>query len=236
MGQMTLRAQPPGLYSEGMNVDPARMVEQWIQESQREGHLHSQGRFTLDPGGAEQAGLQQLRLCDVPLLMLAGAVEGGSRFFRLSAERDISLTWQGQLGPSGDLAISLLRQAGVDAAVRPHTLLLPPFFEDLMDPLRARGGHAPLQFVWGHRVVSRPSGGSKMVLKASRRPRLILVDRGVDFELNGGFAGLDVVAWVEPIPGAPWPRKLLAGPALETQLVRIARGLRDAKQTYSLSR
>ena len=213
-----------------MASDPAGLVQEWLDGVQDDGLLHSRGRFTIDPQGAqEMAGLARLQLCDVPLLLLAGAVEGGSRYFRLHGADNVRLSWEGAAGPSGGIAHSLLVAAGVDFGCDQNGFELPPFFADLLGPLLERGRHAPLKLVWGNRLVHEGTPGPRMIVTPMPGPgRLTLVDRGVDFLFPAAFPNLDVVAWVFRLPGAPWPRHWLWSSALREELVRVARALQKS--------
>lgn len=209
-----------------MRSDPAGLVQEWLDTTQSDGLLHSRGRFTVDPICAGQAGLSALRLCDVPLLVLAGAVEGGSRYFRVHGSNNVRMSWEGEAGPSGGLAHSLLVAAQVDFSWDQHGFDLPPAFTDYLDPLFERGRHAPLKFVWGNRILSEGSAGPRiLVTPALGSGRLTLVDRGIDFVFPAAFPDFEIVAWVGKLSGAPWPRQLLWTSALKHELHRIANAL-----------
>lgn len=203
-------------------------MQDWLEGSESYGLLHSRGRFTIDTTSAQTlAGLPALEMHDVPLLLLAGAVEGGSRYFRIHGSENVRLSWEGSPGPSSELARSLLAAARVDFDWEEQRgLELPPVFADYLSPLAERGRHAPLKLVWGDRLIAQGSEGSRLLVSRCRGSgRLTLVDRGIDFPFPAAFAGLDILAWVEPLPGAPWPRQLLWGPRLAHQLGRIAQAL-----------
>jgi hypothetical protein len=213
-----------------VSSDPARLVQEWLETNCSQGFLHSRGRFTIDQEAAQALGnLAKLRLSDVPLLLLAGAVEGGSRYFRIHGRQNLRFSWEGMAGPCGEVALSLLRAARIDLCWEQHGCELPSGFRDYLEPLAQRSRHAPLSLIWGDRVLTqRASGGSRMVVRSARGGQLTLVDRGLDFTFPAAFPGLDIVAWVEPLPGAPWPRQLLWSPRLESQIVRIAQALKTA--------
>ena len=213
-----------------MASDPAGLVQEWLDAVQGDGLLHSRGRFTIDPESAqEMAGLVELQLCDVPLLLLAGAVEGGSRYFRVHGADNVRISWEGSAGPSGGVAHSLLVAAGVDFHCDQAGFELPPAFADFLDPLLERGRHAPLKLVWGNRLLQDGESGSRiMVTSRPGSGRLTLVDRGVDFLFPAAFPDLDIVAWVSRLPGAPWPRHLLWSLALRKELGRIGRALQES--------
>jgi hypothetical protein len=202
------------------------MMQDWLQQSQSEGILHSQGRFSLDPDSAESlAGIARLTASDIPLLLLAGAVQAGSSYFRVYGRENLRLSWEGPTGPCGQMAHSLLTSGRIDFRWERDGLELPPAFWEYLDPLSRRCQHAPLDLIWGHRCISRAASGHRMVVTPKQSGRLLLVDRGVDFIFPAAFRGLDIVAWVDPLPGAPWPRRLLWSEALRHQLSRIARAL-----------
>lgn len=215
-----------------------RLVQEWLEKNRSQGLLHSRGRFTIDRDAAQQWGnVDKLALSDVPLLLLAGAVEGGSRFFRVHGRQNLRLSWEGPAGPSAQVAHSLLCAARIDSLWDQQGFELPPGFRDYLDPLAQRGRHAPLTLIWGDRVVAEgaPEGSRMLVRQARGRDgRLTLVDRGLDFAFPAAFASLDIVAWVDPLPGSPWPRKLLWSKQLETQIVRIARALQQRRQVTTL--
>jgi hypothetical protein len=237
LGHLTLISQAALTYIRVVNSDPARLVQDWIEQTQAEGILHSRGRFTVDPNGAaDLGGLARLRLSDVPLLLLAGAVEGGSRYFRVHGERNLRLSWEGPAGSCGEMAHSLLVAAQVDFRWNDAGFELPCGFSDYLGPLWQRGRHAPLKLVLGRRLISGDTAGPKMRISPRREGRLILVDRGIDFTFPAAFPGLDIVAWVEPLPGCPWPRQLIWSEQLRSQIVRIARALRDVPGAVAMPR
>lgn len=192
-------------------------LDQWL-EAELLGQLAYPGTFTVDALGADRHGFSQLDSTDVPLLVLAGAVEANSRYFRVHGGRDVVLSWEGSLGPSGLLAYSLLENFQVDISVESERLVLPPLFWDLLTPLRRRWHNAPLQRIWGNKELQSGTPRNTMSVSPSRESRLVLVDRGIDFELPTAFPGLEVTAWVGPLPGAPWPTQLAWSPALRTAL------------------
>lgn len=212
---------------ESVESDPAQLLQEWLQESRGEGRLDSRGRFTMEQGAAGRlAQIARLTLSDVPLLLLAAAVESGSRYFRVHGERNLRFSWEEPAGPSGEVAHLLLRQTGVDVGWDQRGLELPSGFRDYLGPLWDRGQHAPLTLVWGNQALGQgATSGGRMLVRRASVGRLTLVDRGIDFGFPAAFPGLDIVAWVDPLPGWPWPRRLVWSPKLKTQLARIARGV-----------
>ena len=142
---------------------------------------------------------------------MAAAVEGGASYFRVHGAKSCWLSWDGQAGPSLDTAVSVLRREGIDhVALEREGLELPEAFRDFLGPLYRRCRHAPLSMIAGNRVIWANAPGQGVWLEESRIPRLVLVDRGVDFELPFAFPKLRVVARVSsPLPGQPWPLRLV---------------------------
>lgn len=215
-----------------MRSDPARLVQEWLEQAKTEGLLHSRGRFTIDAEAAVHlAGIGKLGLCDVPLLLLAGAVEAGSRYFRVHGNGNVRFSWEGPAGPSAEVAHSLLAAARVDLRWDERGFELPYGFTDYLGPLSQRGRHAPLELIWGNRLISAGASSPRMLVTPRRRGRLVLVDRGVDFTFPATFPGMDIVAWVDPLPGSPWPRQLLWSDKLRAVIVRIAKALHELPST-----
>ncbi len=177
------------------------MLEQYLQGLQ--GRRESTGTFTVAPDPS-------LGLSDVPLLMLAAAVEGNSPYFSVRGHLRFEYAL---LGPSARLAQAILRREGVDHEFREGALELPPAFEDFLEPLARRSRFAPLDLWWGDR--RQPAWTHAVVV---RRGSLSVVDRGLEFSLP---LDLPIVAQVPPLPGAPWPRCLLWGVELERQVALI---------------
>lgn len=202
-------------------------LEQWLAQ-QRVGTPESEGRFSVALQAGERSGLPALRLYDVPLLTLAAAVEGGCERFRVRSGFAPRLEWDGRLGPSWEVAASLLRAHRVDAALGSGRLDLPPFFSERMEPLARRCRHAPLRLWWNGELLCSRRSVPAVQLTRSRRSRLVIVDRGLDFLFPAAFPGLDIVAWVPPLPGAPWPRRLAWGRDLEATIRRIVTTIQDS--------
>ncbi len=178
--------------------------------------------FTVEREAAQRHGFLGLGFSDIPLLLLAGAVEGDCTWFRVHGQRDLMFSWDKPLGPCGERAQSLLTHSGVDARRETLNLELPGEFWDYLNPFQKRTGHAPLSLIWGDRVTVAGRPGYRATIQPSSRPSVTLVDRGIDFPLGAGFDGLDIVAQVKPMPGAPWPRRLVWGPEIEAVLREIA--------------
>lgn len=203
-------------------------LEDWLC-SQSVGSKESQGRFSLDPDGARRAGVCTLHLHDVPLLVLAAAVEGGCQAFAVNDHASPRLEWRGSaLGPSAELAAGLLAAHGVDAAWSDRRLDLPPFFFDRLGPLARRCRHAPLALYWNGLQIAAPCAVPAVKITPSSQARLLLVDRGIDFHFPAALPGLDVIAWVPPQLGSPWPRQLTWGPTLATTIRRVLETVREA--------
>ena len=214
-----------------MAISTCPAFEQWLS-TQSLGLRESAGRFSIDPDGARRSGIPPLQLHDVPLLVLAAAIEGGCQAFGVHDGDSPRFEWCGpELGPCADLAASLLAAHSVDAAWRPGSLELPPFFSDRLGPLARRCRHAPLTLFWNGARVTEPVAVPSVKLTVSPRSRLLLVDRGIDFVFPAALPGLDVIAWVPPQLGAPWPRQLAWGPTLASTLRRVLETVQEATRS-----
>ena len=199
-------------------------MEQWLQQFSQNAETRDRS-FTVHPRRAEHyTGALPLRLCDVALLLLAAAVEGGSSYFRIHGQRDCLFSWKGAAGPSLQAALSVLATEGVDYVLEDsQTLILPDLFREFLEPFFVRTKHAPLSVIVGDRKVWGGLPERGVWARGSRTPGLVLVDRGVDFSMPFAFPGLQVVASVEPLAGAPWPRRLVWNHILEQQVRQTAR-------------
>ncbi len=207
---MTLISRPHWTYDKRVSSPPTS-ISQWL-EDQRKGLSSSEGTFSVHLPKAERlGGYPRLGLSDVPLLLMAAAVEGGAGYFRLHGTRNCRFSWDGQAGPTLDLALSVLRHQRIDhEVVQRQGLELPEAFRDFLDPLFRRCRHAPLSMIVGNRVMWSNAPGQGVWVASSTLPRLSLVDRGVDFELPFAFPNLRVVARVgSPLLGRPWPLSLV---------------------------
>ena len=209
-----------------MDVSAQTDLKRWLAE-QSAGGTHSAGSFSIDAQAGERCGVPALRLHDVPLMLLAAAVEGGCREFRISDVDNLRFRWDGPLGPSWEIAQSLLEHHNIDANRTEHSLELPPFFAERLEPLGRRCRHAPLNLSWNGSLIATYQSGPQLRITATPRARLILVDRGIDFLFPGAFKGLDIVAWVPPLPGAPWPRRLTWGEELYAVIRRIVETIEE---------
>ena len=209
-----------------MEVSAQTDLKRWLTEQAAAG-THSAGSFSIDAQAAERCGIPALRLHDVPLLLLAAAVEGGCREFRISDFENLQFRWDGPLGASWEIARSLLEHHKVDAVRTEHSLELPPFFAERLEPLSRRCRHAPLNLRWNGNLIASGHPEAQLLITPSPRARLILVDRGIDFLFPGAFQGLDIIAWVPPLPGAPWPRRLTWGKELYSVIRRIVETIEE---------
>ncbi len=195
----------------------------WLEKLASDtGQKESQGQFALDPEGCQRAGMLVHGLAEVPLLVFAAAVEGGSRRFALAGESSLTLSWDGQCGPTLSTALTTLQRHRVDFEARPHSLSLPAVFRDFLTPLWHRCQFAPISVRWDGQEVARPQARDiRYQLSPSKHPRLVVVDRGLAFQLPVALPGWDIVIWsAEPLPGNPWPMQLRWSGALQSLLKR----------------
>lgn len=207
--------------------------ETWLEQlATATGHRESQGQFEVDSVGCHRAGVTLPGLAEVPLLVLAAAVEGGSRHFALGGESDLYLAWDGKTGPSFSAATNILTHHDVDFRAETHSIALPGVFRDFLTPLWHRCQFAPLSVLWDGREVARPdAAGFRYQLSPSSHARLIVVDRGLAFQLPVAFPGWDLVVWSpEPLPGNPWPMELRWSLALRSLLKKA---LEEALKQYN---
>lgn len=186
---------------------PATSISQWLEDQSR-GLSSSGGAFSVHLRKAERlGGYKTLSLSDVPLLLMAAAVEGESTYFRLHGARNCLFSWDGQAGPSFDTALSVLRRERIDhEALDRQGIELPEAFRDFLGPLFRRCRHAPLSMIVGNRVQWTNTSTAVAWLRSSNSPRFVLVDRGIDFELPFVLPNLEIVAQVSsPLSGGPWP-------------------------------
>lgn len=200
----------------------AKTLEQWLQ-NQASGLSASTGTFSLNSGKAQRlGGYPSLQLSDVALLLLAGAVEGRSSYFRVRGGKNCLFEWDGSTGRSGEAATELLLRENVDHETGAGFVELPEFFWDLLESFYRRCRHAPLNVVVGARLLAPPTTRPKMT--PSRQPELILVDRGVAFECPFAFPDRKLVyPLAEPLVGAPWPKRLVFNDGLLKLVAEIAR-------------
>jgi hypothetical protein len=204
---------------------PTTSVAQWL-EDQKDGLSISGGSFSVDSWNARRlGGYPSLGLSDVPLLLMAGAVEGQSSYVRLHGARNCLIEWDGQAGPAYDLALSVLHTQGVDfRAVDRRAVELPEVYWDLLEPFYLRCRHAPLSVVRGDRLLWSHQPGNGVWAVTTNRPRLLVCDRGVDFELPFALPGLKVVSRVaSPLLGNPWPIRLVWNDELVQTLLEVTR-------------
>ena len=122
----------------------AKTLEQWLQ-NQASGLSASTGTFSLNSGKAQRlGGYPSLQLSDVALLLLAGAVEGRSSYFRVRGGKNCLFEWDGSTGRSGEAATELLLRENVDHETGAGFVELPEFFWDLLESFYRRCRHAPL--------------------------------------------------------------------------------------------
>ena len=184
-------------------------IDDWLSK-QSLGVVEEGNPFTVHTTRAERlGGYPPLQLCDVPLLLLAAAVEGGARWFRIHGRHNCRFSWDLPAGPTLETALSILADQKVDFRCEDRQQCeVPEAFRDLLLPFFRRTTHAPLSVILDDRVLwSKPAG--KMVWsRPSSCPALTLVDRGVSFEMPFAIPGLQMVARVRPLSGAPWPIRL----------------------------
>lgn len=204
-------------------------IDQWLKE-QSKGAVEFGKTFTVHAARAQRlGGYPPLQLCDVPLLLLAAAVEGGARWFRIHGRHNCLFSWDAPAGPTLEKALSILRVERVDFQCRDRsTLEVPKAFQDLLEPFFQRTTHAPLTVVLYDRLLWSNPAGNGVWSRAAEMPRLTLVDRGIDFPMPFAFPGLQMVARVRPLNGAPWPVSL----AWDTVLHDCVRDLVDLPHTF----
>jgi hypothetical protein len=220
-GQLTLSVRISVRYYDKVTQLPNSSLAQWL-ETQKDGLPVSSGSFSLDGWNARRlGGYPSLGLSDAPLLLMAGAVEGGSSFLRLYGRRNCFIEWDGQPGQSYHAALALLARERVDfRSTGQSGLELPELFWDFLGPFYKRCLHAPLNLLCGDRVVGHQT--TEIRATRSSQPQLILVDRGVDFELPVAFSGLRIVCPVpKALTGAPWPKRLVWNEELRKHLSSI---------------
>ena len=204
-------------------------IDDWLSERSR-GAIEVGRCFTVHSARAERlGGYPPLQLCDVPLLLLAAAVEGGARWFRIHGRQNCLFSWDAPAGPTLGKALSVLSSENVDYRCDgKHHCEVPEAFRDLLSPFFQRTTHAPLSVVLDDRLLrSNPAGGI-VWSKPSTHPAMTLVDRGVSFEMPFALPGLQVVARVRPLNGAPWPIQL----AWDNVLQDCVRNLIELPHTF----
>ena len=184
-------------------------IDDWLSR-QSGGPIEEGNPFTVHPARAERlGGYPPLQLCDVPLLLLAAAVEGGAGWFRIHGRHNCLFSWDVPAGPTLGKALSILRSENVDHRCDgKQQCEVPEGFRDLLAPFFQKTTYAPLSVVLDDRVLWSKPDGEMVWSRPSARPALTLVDRGVSFEMPFALPHLRVVARVRPLNGAPWPIQL----------------------------
>lgn len=181
-------------------------------------NLDRQGRYSH---------LEELTPSDVPLLLVAGAVEGGAEHVVLDYRNGLRFRWNAPAGPSLKVALAVLQSLRMPYRWSATEVVLPPIMAELLNAFFLRCRHAPLHI---HLPDGRILGGKTpdtLEVSGSRTPSLTLVDRGVSFPCPISFPGLQVVAHLkEPLGGAPWPRNLLFDRNFRTALRRLHASLK----------
>lgn len=196
---------------------------QWLEQQNR-GLFCETGTFSMHSENARRlAGLPPLELSDVPLLLMAAACEGHSSYFRLSGRNSCCLSWNGEAGESYEMALDVLRTEGVDFdSPSRFSVELPQIFWDFLGPFQDRCRHSPLSVIQGERVLWSNQPGFGIWSCPSDPPRLVLVDRGVDFELPFALPGRKIVVrTASALLGNPWPVRLVFNQRVRDLLLPI---------------
>lgn len=204
-------------------MNDVNTFDSWLEE-QKLGLTSFPSGFSVHSRNAHRhAGIPTLQLADVPLLLLAGAVEAGSSWFSLEGERNCRFSWERPAGPALDMATKILSRERIDfRALGRTTVDLPEVFWDLLRPFYQRCRHAPLTMIRGGRVLWAHDSGNGIWALRSPHPELILVDRGIDFALPCCFPGFRVVARIqESLQGSPWPLRLVWDQKLAELVKRV---------------
>ena len=209
-------------------------LKDWLSKLS-EGAVLNDETFTVHSQRAERlGGIPSLTLTDVPLLLLADAVAGKADYFSIYGRHNCVFWWDRSMGPHLDLALTILDMHRIDYSLQQrdtdltgevqNTLVLPDLYRELLTPLFKRTKHAPLSLMIGDRIVRSHPTENGVWARRSEHARLILVDRGIDFEMPFAFPGWQIVARVSSLSGAPWPKQLVWNRELQNIICSLAQG------------
>jgi len=184
------------------------------------------GRFTVDlVAQRRHTDGEQFRLSDVPLLILAAAVEGRATGFQLRVSRNVEFYWDGKTGPSLAVAEALLRAHEIDFRRDSHAFALPHWGKEFLGEFFLRSLHAPVDIYLPNGRMRKKTNPGTLTVVHSRQPSLILVDRGLSFECPFAVPGVSIVAVLsKSLKGSPWPRNLI----FDEELRRVLKSVVEA--------